>query len=57
MNVLDQLFLRHANVSNSNTEAQNLLHLELDGGLQIQSLLLQVVIVGDQSWEFTSLDK
>merc|ERR1719378_83609 len=53
--VLDQFFLSHANVANSNTEAQNLLHLELDGGLQIQSLLLQVVIVGDQSWELTSL--
>ena len=57
VNVLDQFFLSHANVANSNTEAQDLLHLELDGGLQIQSLLLQVVIVGDQSWEFTSLDK
>merc|ERR1719300_1024940 len=55
VNVLDQFFLSHANVANSNTEAQDLLHLELDGGLQIQSLLFQVVIVGDQSWEFTSL--
>merc|ERR1719188_1214380 len=55
VNVLDQFFLSHANVANSNTEAQDLLHLELDGRLQIQSLLLQVVIVGDQSWEFTSL--
>merc|ERR1719312_1301454 len=55
MNVLDKFFLGHSNVANSNTEAQNFLHLELDGGLQIQSLLLQVVIVGHQGWELTSL--
>merc|ERR1719192_1354572 len=55
MNVLDEFFLGHSNVSNSNTEAQNFLHLELDGGLQIQSLLLQVVIVGHQGWELSSL--
>ena len=57
VNVLDQFLFSHANIADSDTQAENLLHLELDGGLQIQSLLLQVVVVGDQSWEFTSLDK
>merc|ERR1719188_2431010 len=55
VDVLDKFFLGHSNVANSNTEAQDFLHLELDGGLQIQSLLLQVVIVGHQGWELTSL--
>merc|ERR1712130_756631 len=55
MNVLDKFFLGHSNVAYSNTEAQNFLHLELDGGLQIQSLLLQVVIVGHQGRELASL--
>ena len=57
VHVLSQLLLSHLHVADGDVKAENLLHLELDGGLQIQSLLLQVVIVGDQSWELTSLDK
>ena len=57
MDVLDQLLLGHVHVTHGDTETQHLLHLELDGGLQVQSLLLQVVIMGDQGREFASLEK
>ena len=55
VNVLDQLLLGHANIANGNAQTQHLLHLELDGGLEVQSLLLQVVTVGDQGGELASL--
>ena len=55
VNVLDQFLLGHANITNGNTQTQHLLHLELDGGLEVQSLLLQVVTVGDQGRELASL--
>ena len=55
MHVLHQLVLRHGHVANSDGEAQNLLHLELDGRLQVLHLLLQVVAVGHQGRELTSL--
>ena len=32
-----------------------LLHLELDGGLEVQGLVLQVVVVGDKGGELASL--
>ena len=57
MDVLDQLLLGHVHVAHGDTETQHLLHLELDGGLQVQSLLLQVVVVGDQGGELASLEK
>ena len=43
VDVLSQLLLRHLNVSNSNIQAQNLLHLELDGGLEVHNLGLHVI--------------
>ena len=55
VNVLDQLLLSHADIADSNTQTQHLLHLELDGGLEVQGLLLQVVTVGDQGGELASL--
>ena len=57
MDVLDELLLTHLHVAHSNTEAQDLLHLELDGGLEVQRLLLQVVIVGDEGRKLTSLQR
>ena len=57
VNVLDQLLLGHANIANSNTQAQDLLHLELDGGLEVEGLLLQVVAVGDQGGELAGLER
>merc|ERR1719495_748701 len=55
VNILDQFLLRHANITNGNTQTQDLLHLELDGWLQVKCLLLQVVAVGDQSGELSCL--
>jgi hypothetical protein len=51
----DQFILGHANVSDGNTHAENLLKLELDGGLDLIDLAAQVLVVGDGSREFTSL--
>ena len=55
VDVLDQHLVSHANIADSNTEAQNLLHLELDGGLQVIDFLLHVVGVGKKSGELASL--
>jgi hypothetical protein len=41
-------------VANGDTEAQNLLKLELDGGLDIVDLLLEVIGVGDGGGELAS---
>ena len=55
VHVLSQLLLSHLHVADGDVEAENLLHLELDGGLEVQGLLLQVVIMGDKSRELASL--
>ena len=55
MDVLSQLFLGHLNIADSNIQAENLLHLELDGGLQVEHLRLDVIGVGDQAGELASL--
>merc|ERR1739838_788434 len=55
MHVLDQLVLGHANMADSNRKAQNLLHLELDGGLKVLHLLLKVVTVSHQGGKLSSL--
>ena len=53
---VDQDFLfRHGNVSDSNIQAHDLLHLELDGGLLFVNLFLHVFATGEQSGELTSL--
>ena len=41
-------------MANGDTEAQNLLKLELDGGLDIVDLLLEVLSVGDGGGELAS---
>jgi len=48
------LILGHANVADSDTHAENLLQLELDGGLDFVDLAGQILVVGDGGWEFTS---
>ena len=53
--VLHQLFLSHVQVAHSNTEAENLLHLELDSSLDIIDLLLHVIRVGDHGGELARL--
>ncbi|KAH3667210.1 hypothetical protein OGAPHI_002859 [Ogataea philodendri] len=51
----DKSILLHLNVANSDSQTQNLLKLELNGGLHIGNLGVQVVVVRDWSWELTSL--
>merc|ERR1719436_698886 len=55
VHVLDQLIFSHTNITDGNVEAKDLLHLELDGGLDIIDLGKHIVLVGQHSWEFTSL--
>jgi len=57
MDVLDQLLVRHADVSDGDGEAEHLLHLELDGGLQVVALGGQVVVMSHQGRELTGLVK
>ena len=57
VDVLDELLLTHLHVAHGDAETENLLHLELDGGLEVQGLLLQVVIMGDEGGELASLEK
>lgn len=51
----DELLRGHVNVSDGNTHAENLLQLELNGGLDLGDLAGEIVAVGDWSREFTSL--
>lgn len=45
--VSDQLLLSHLNVADGDTHAENLLQLELDGGLDLGDLVAEVVGVRD----------
>lgn len=49
--VADELLLGHANVADSDTHAQNLLQLELDGRLDVGDLVREVIGVRDGSGE------
>ena len=51
--VSDELVLGHADVTNGNTKAENLLKLELDGGLDVGDLGVHVLAVGERGREFT----
>jgi len=55
--VLDQLILAHSHVTDGNGQAEDLLHLELDGALEFGNLVHHVFRVGEQSGEFTRLGK
>jgi hypothetical protein len=50
-----QLFRGHLNVTDGNTQAQNLLQLELDGRADVSDLLLDVIIVSDRGRELVHL--
>jgi hypothetical protein len=50
----DQLVLGHADVADGDTHAENLLKLELDGGLDLGDLALEILVVGDWGWELAS---
>lgn len=49
--VANKLLLGHANVADGDTHAENLLQLELDGGLDLGDLVAQVVGVRDRGRE------
>jgi len=51
----NQLIFSHTDVTNSNTETENLLQLELDGGTELVGLIGQGIVVGDGSRELTDL--
>ena len=53
--VLHQLVIRHLNVAHGNVQAEDLLHLELDGGLEDIHFLLEVICVCHHSGELASL--
>jgi hypothetical protein len=53
--VTDQLILSHANVSDSDTHAQHLLELELDGALDVGHLVVEVFGVGHWGGELAGL--
>ena len=55
MDILDQLLLSHTDIADSHGQTEDLLHLELDGSLQVGDLGLQVVAVGDQGRELSGL--
>ena len=57
VHVLSQLLLRHLHVADGDVEAENLLHLELDGGLEVEHLGLDVIVVGDEGGELASLSR
>ena len=56
VDVLDELLLGHPDVADSYGQTEDLLHLELDGGLQVHDLGLQVIAVSDQRWELSGLE-
>jgi hypothetical protein len=53
--VTNQLVLSHANIADSDTHAEHLLQLELDGGLDLGHLVREVLVVRDGCREFSSL--
>ena len=55
LDVQDDFVKGQINVGNSDTQAQNLLHLELDSGLDFQDLLLHGLVVSNQGRELASL--
>ena len=52
--VSDKLILLHVNVSDSDTHAQNLLELELDGGLDFGDLCVEIFGMGYRGRELAS---
>ena len=57
VHVLSKLLLGHLHVADGDIQTENLLHLELDGGLEVQHLGLDVIVMGDEGRELTSLSR
>mmetsp|Transcript_8958 Transcript_8958/g.18610 ORF Transcript_8958/g.18610 Transcript_8958/m.18610 type:complete len:244 (-) Transcript_8958:108-839(-) len=57
LSVDNDILLIHANISDSNVKAHNLLHLELDGSLNFIDLRLHIVTSRKKSGEFSCLGK
>lgn len=55
--VSDKLLLSQTDVTDGDTHAKNLLELELDGGLDVDDLAVQVLSVRDGSGELASCGK
>jgi hypothetical protein len=55
VDVLDQLIVVHVNITDGNSQAQDLLHLELDGGLHLSNLSVHVVASRQDTWKLTGL--
>lgn len=55
VNVLHQLVLAHVDVADGDRQAQDLLHLELDGGLDLVNLLGHRLGVSQQTGELAGL--
>lgn len=53
----NQLLLLHLDVADGDTHAENLLQLELDGGLDVGDLAAEVVGVGDGGGELAGCEK
>jgi hypothetical protein len=53
--VLHDVVFRHVDVTDSDTETEDLLQLELDGGLDFGDLSGEILRVRDGGREFTSL--
>ena len=52
--ISQNLIVGHLNMSNSNSQTENLLQLELDGGTNLGDLVVEVFSMGNRGWEFTS---
>jgi len=57
LGVDNDLLLIHINISNGNIQAHDLLHLELDGRLDLINLLLHIITGREKGGELTSLGK
>lgn len=57
LSVDDNFLLLHTDVSDRDVKAHDLLHLELDGGLDLIDLSLHVITSGDESGELSCLGK
>jgi hypothetical protein len=57
LRVDNEFLVTHGDVSDSNVEAHNLLHLEFDSGFDLVDLLLHIIRRGDKGRELSSLGK
>merc|ERR1711941_263573 len=55
VDVLDQLIVVHGHITDGNSQAQHLFHLELDGGLHLANFSDHVVTSAQNTWELTRL--